>query len=479
MKRFCLYIFILLSAVAGGSCEEDVEFGFGGGSNVGFSVDTLHFDTVFSGVMTSTQRFKVYNNGDKGVRVSRVRLGSGGESGFMVNVDGVSGTSFDDVEIYDSDSLFVFVKLKAKEQGADIPVDIKDSLVFAFENGMDRKVMLCASVQDANVLKACVVDGEKILGGSKPYIIYDSLVVAEGGALKVEAGVRLFFSNEAEMRVRGRLLCYGSVDAPVVMRGLRTDKMFPYLPYDRLDGQWGGVYLFSESVGNELHYVDIHGGRYGVRCGRSGVETNKLLMTNSSVHNVASDVLMMDYSAGVFINCEFSNAKGNCVTLVGGHTQFLHCTLAQFYPWDASHGSALYFCNVKNDTIYPLDKADFINCFITGGSDDEIFGSRLENSDAAFNCRFINCAVNTDIDSEASRSYFTDCVNEKVDNSAFRASNFKCVDTDNYIYDFGLDSQSIARGLGNGGYNDYAPTDKNGVVRPTENPDAGCYQYVE
>lgn len=461
------------------SCEEDVEFGYGGGGDVFFSADTLRFDTVFSGVMTSTQRFKVYNNGDKGVRVSRVRLGSEGESGFMVNIDGVSGVSFDDVEVYDSDSLFVFVKLLAKEQGVDVPVGVKDSLVFTFEDGMERKVVLCASVQDANVLKACEVDGEMVLGGRKPYIIYDSLVVAEGGVLKVGAGVSMYFSNEAEVRVRGQLLCNGSADAPVVMRGLRTDKMFPYLPYDRLDGQWGGVHLLRESVGNELHFVDIHGGRYGLRCDMSGVEANKLLMTNSSVHNVASDALMMDYCAGVFINCEFSNAKGNCVTLVGGHTQFLHCTLAQFYPWDASHGSALYFCNVKNDTIYPLDNADFINCFITGRSGDEVFGKRLENSDAAFNCRFVNCAVNTDIESEESRSYFTNCVSEKEDNAAYRESNFKCVDTDNYIYDFGLDSLSIARGIGDGGYHDYAPTDKDGRPRPADRPDAGCYQYAE
>ena len=167
------------------------------------------------------------------------------------------------------------------------------------------------------------------------------------------------------------------------------------------------------------------------------------------------------------------------MTLIGGHSQFLHCTMAQFYPWDASRGSALYFCNVKNDTIYPLENADFINCLITGYADDEVYGSRLENNDAAFNCRFINCVLNTDIENESSKDYFVNCISEKEENETFKSSNFRCIDTENYLYDFRLDSLSIARKAGDGSFYEYAPLDKDGILRPAVNPDAGCYQYLE
>ena len=477
MKCFCYIILCVFWTFA--SCEDDVSFSIGESSNVVFSTDTLQFDTVFSNVATSYQRFKVYNESKNSIRISQIRLASNGESGFQINVDGTSGTIFSDVEIYDKDSIFLFVKMMPKEQGCETPVEIKDSLVFSFVNGVERYIHLRASVQDAVVLKSLVVDDLYILNNAKPYIIYDSLVVASNGTLSIEGGAKLFFQEKAGLNVYGRILCKGEQGDPVVFRGSRTDKILPYLPYDRLDGQWGGIRIFPESFENEFHNVDIHGGRYGVSCDLSGIDANKLYMTNSSIHNVASDALCMNYCAGTFINCEFSNAKGNCVTLIGGHTQFLHCTMAQFYPWDASRGSALYFCNVKNDTIYPLENADFINCIVTGYGDDEVYGSRLENNDATFNCRFINCVLNTDVEDESTKNYFVNCIGENEENRAFKSSNFKCVDSENYIYDFRLDSLSIARNIGDGSYIEYAPYDKDGLSRPALCPDAGCYQYVE
>ena len=461
------------------SCEDDVNFSIGKSSNVVFSTDTLQFDTVFSNIGTSYQRIKVYNSSRKGIRVPQIRLASNGESGFQVNVDGMSGNAFSDVEIYDKDSIFLFVKLLPKVQGSDAPVEIKDSLIFSFANGIEQYVHLRAFVQDATVLNSFIVDDLLVLNNVKPYIIYDSLVVAPTGILTIESGTKLFFHNNANLNVHGKVFCNGKQDSPVVFRGMRTDKILPYLPYDRLDGQWGGIRIFPESFENEFHNVDIHGGRYGISCDLSSVDASKLYMTNSSIHNVASDALCMNYCAGTFINCEFSNAKGNCVTLIGGHTQFLHCTLAQFYPWDASRGCALYFSNVKNDTIYPLENADFINCLVTGYSDDEVYGSRLENNDAAFNCRFINCVLNTDVEDESTKNYFVNCIGEKEENRTFKSSNFKCIDTENYIYDFRLDSLSIARNVGDGSFVEYAPCDKDGIYRPTLSPDAGCYQYVE
>ena len=157
------------------SCEDDVNFSIGKSSNVVFSTDTLQFDTVFSNIGTSYQRIKVYNSSRKGIRVPQIRLASNGESGFQVNVDGMSGNAFSDVEIYDKDSIFLFVKLLPKVQGSDAPVEIKDSLIFSFANGIEQYVHLRAFVQDATVLNSFIVDDLLVLNNVKPYIIYDSL----------------------------------------------------------------------------------------------------------------------------------------------------------------------------------------------------------------------------------------------------------------------------------------------------------------
>ena len=475
MKQF-LYI-ILLAFLTFLSCDDNMDFRISESAEVLFSDDTLHFDTVFSDISTSYRRLRVYNNNEKGVRISHICLASAGESGFQVNVDGVSGTSFSNVDIYGEDSIFIFIKMLPQKQMSEVPIEISDSLIFTFNNGVQQFVHLHAFVQDVIVLDSYIIDDAIVLNDKRPYVIYDSLVVSSNGILRIESGVRICLHNEASVIVHGKIICSGEQVKPVVFRGIRTDKIVPYLPYDRMDSQWGGIRICAESFENEFHYVDIHGGRYGIICDYSTLDANKLYMTNSSIHNVASDALCMNYSTGLFVNCEFSNAKANCVTLVGGNTQFLHCTMAQFYPWDASHGKALYFCNVKNDTIYHLMNADFINCMITGKGDDEVQGVRLEDDNAIFNCQFINCALNTDIENEASKEYFINCVSEKKENKAFKSSNFRCVDNDVYIYDFRLDSLSIARGVGDGSYVEYAQTDKDGNIRPQVKPDAGCYQY--
>ncbi len=471
-------------------CDEEETFTSDMGAVLTFSRDTVAFDTVFVGVGTPTQRFKVYNGNGKGLRIPHIRLASGGESGFRVNVNGESGTVFSDVEIYHEDSMYVFVELTAKPQDSDEPTEVKDSLLFMLESGREQKVMLTAYGQNATPLRAVTVAEDMTLSAVRPYLVYDSLVVAPNVTLTMPAGVRLFFNNNVDMVVRGTVVCQGTHESPVVMRGMRTDWMFSYLPYDRLDAQWGGVRIAHESQGNVFECVDIHGGNFGVYCERelersvfSGNQIepldpseSKIVMRNSSVHNVAADALTMNYWNGEFLNCEFSNAKGNCVTLVGGNTEFVHCTLAQFYPW-SGQGSALYFCNVLNDSIYPLENAVFENCFITGEGDDEIFGSRLENSDVAFNCRFMNCAVNTDIEAEENKQYFTNCVAENPDSAVYTYTNFKAVGEGVYYYDFRLDSLSIARGVGDAQYSVTVPQDKDGKDRPAERPDAGCYQF--
>jgi hypothetical protein len=55
------------------------------------SVDTLHFDTVFTSTGSITQFIKIMNDNKEGIRIGSVRLAGGLASPFRINVDGRPG----------------------------------------------------------------------------------------------------------------------------------------------------------------------------------------------------------------------------------------------------------------------------------------------------------------------------------------------------------------------------------------------------
>jgi len=486
--------FLLLSIMLG-SCSSDDSFTTNASSRLSFEMDTVRFDTVITTVGSSTKRFKVYNRNSDGLRIRTVSLASGGESGFRINVDGHSGSILSDLEILKKDSIFIFAEVTLKEQSSDKPVLVRDKILFTLESGVQQEIVLEALGQDAIFMYAPRISNDTEWSAGKPYVIYDSLIVDKDATLTINEGVNLYFHSGTYVGVHGRLVCNGSIENPVVFRCDRTDKIFPYLPYDRMSAEWEGIILHPESENNLFDNVDIHGGKYGIYCPLSTTTEYKYFIQNSSIHNMSSDCLRAYYCVGQVLNSQITNSGGNCVSLIGGSHNIVHTTIGQLYPFSADRGSALYFTNVENDTIYPLHQANFYNCLITGSRIDEIVGNRIENEEADFNASFNHCLINikmTGKESESVKSMFTTSLNEVEgyedwkkdsegaysDEYVWGSRNFLKSGDGVYVYDFGLTEKSRARGLGDGKYVEYCPIDRNGVNRPLTNPDAGCYQYV-
>ena len=61
-------------------------------------------DTVLTGIPTSTRQLKVYNPNKKALLISSIVLADAGKSGFRINVDGIKGNQFSDIEIAGEDS---------------------------------------------------------------------------------------------------------------------------------------------------------------------------------------------------------------------------------------------------------------------------------------------------------------------------------------------------------------------------------------
>lgn len=461
-------LLLCLSSALLCSCSDDEHFTADKGAVLAFSQDTVSFDTIFTGITSSTERVLVYNRNNEGVRIANVKLESGGTSGFLINVDGQNGASINNVEVLKKDSVFLFVKVNAPANSSMEPTTIEDAVIFTLESGVQQKVHLEASGQNIQVIRGEVLKDDRVITSHElPYVIYDSLVVAENASLSIEEGTTLYFHNGASLIVHGSLKVDGTQGKPVTFRGDRLDNMFDYLPYDRLENQWGGIYLSPTCTSCDINYADIHSGNYGIVC--DSIKGN-INISNTIIHNVAGYGLYLLDSKSLVVNTQISNTKYDCVSIYGGFANFYHCTLAQFYPWNADRGNALYVSNYIGDTEHLTQSINFYNCFVTGYANDEVYGNPGEQP---LNLHFNNCVLLTDVTDE---TYFHNCTAESKDSTTYKDTNFKKLDTHAYIYDFRLDSLSIARGKGSSTYSSAYPTDMNGVARG-DKPDAGCYQY--
>lgn len=493
------------------ACSDiDGDFTTSSSARLTLEVDTVAFDTVFTSITSSTRRVKVYNHNDKDLRIAQVRLAQGTDSPFRVNVDGQSvGSGIGNIEIMAHDSLFVFCEVTTKENRSELPAVVRDSVVFQLESGVEQYMVLEAWGQDVIILRAPRIDANTTWNDPRPYVIYDSLVVATGATLTIDEGVTLCFHDKAQFIVHGRLLCAGSQEYPITLRGDRTDRILSYLPYDRMDAQWGGIVFTSTSCGNVLECTNLRAATWGIDIQTQDENLSsddpQLTLLHSSIHNVRRDGIHARFASLYVANSEISNAGGNCVTLLGGSALFIHTTIAQFYPWSGQQGKALYFTNIlkasseeESDTLLPLYQAEFQNCLITGKTTDEIQGTSVEDrTDVTFNAQFLNCLVNIDLGdlndekNAGARSLFTNCVNEteafhqkekpaqeKLDSLVWGRQNFLTIDNDNFFYDFQLDSLSNARGIGASTPATYFPLDRYRRPRPSTKPDVGCYQYM-
>jgi hypothetical protein len=475
-----------MTAVKLTSCRGEQQLTSTPNLRLSFSTDTVAFDTLFTDVSSATHTFLVYNHNKEDLCIMHAGLAGGTDSPYRVNMDGLEGSSLADLSIRSGDSMYVFVEVTIDARGQDELFEVYDSLCFTLENGVTQQVFLTACGQEATVLRGAVIDSDMRFTAQRPYLIYDSLHVKQGVTLTIAPGTRLFFSDKAEMQIHGCIEAIGTADSIIVFRGARTDLMFDYLPYDRLSAQWGGITLHESSNNNIFKHCDIHSGTYGLRAQSKNTEQQKITMYSSQIHNVNSDALQLTQCKGTFGNSLFSNAGGHCVNILGGQIDFLHCTMANFFPWKSERGTAVNLSNQEEkeeNIIYPLNGVNFINCIITGSKEEELslsINTNTENKQEHSQYQFTHSVINSRKESFApEEQYFSHIVWEHKDSTAYGSSNFLTIDHDNFIYDFHLDSISVARGIASSEYLDILPYDKDEQQRTAGSIDAGCFQYVE
>jgi hypothetical protein len=437
MKRI---FYVLIGVLLMAACEDDEKFSSGAGMHLDFDKDTLKMDTVFSGTPSSTYAFWVHNRHDSGVRLATVKLKKGNQTGFRVNVDGIyldnsNGSQISNVEIRRKDSILVFVELTAQATHQLEPKLVEEDLQFIMENGSEQAVKLRAWAWDAQKLYDPEINEDTEIESEMPLVIYGDMTVKEGVTLKLK-NTRLFFHDQSGMEVKGTLKMEGCE-----LRGDRLDRMFDYLPYDRVSGQWNGVHFHASSTDNELVETVIKNTIEGVVMDKAELDANnyRLSMTHCVVHN-SQGTGVRTVNANVKLDhCQLTNAGGDCLAVIGGMAEISYCTIAQFYPFDANRGKALRFAN---ETENPLKHFYCEGTIVTGYADDEVEGEQISDE---VDYHFENSLLRTTVE-EGER--FEDIIWESPSDEIEGKDHFVKIDEENQDYDFHLNDNSPAKGKG-------------------------------
>ena len=458
---------LVVLGVAFTGCIED-DFTTSSSDLPEFSTDTLAFDTVLTDVGTATRQFVVYNRHKKMLNISSIKIAGNSRGRFYLNVDGVTGEEFHDVEIRGNDSIFVFVEAFIDPSDDNNPILLEDKLEFV-TNGVAQQVVITAWGQNVERLYSPLVAEDTHFTADRPYVIFDTLRVAEGATLTLDAGTRLYFHNKAAMVVDGRLLANGTTELPIDLRGDRIDKVVGDIGFDIMSGQWDGVRFTASSYGNEWQHVYMRGSKTGVVADSASTEQRKLLLLNSVLHNSAGSVLTASHVWIDALGCELSDAHNAVASLTGGRYSFVNCTLANYYLFSFINEPILslyYLLPDDNDGTTPLMTANFDNCIFyglaSGINEGDLTGSAVQLR----NCLLQSAGEDDD--------NFIECVWEGD-------PKFYVV-RDEYIFDYRLKNESDAIGKGNPAFcRGEIATDRYGVarLRPDGSIDIGAYSWVE
>ena len=447
-----------------------------------FSSDTVRFDTVFTEQGSSTIQLKVYNPHKSALKIDRVWLEDG--TSFRVNVDGEPQLNrLTNLQINGHDSIFVFIRATIDSTNVNNPVLICDRLCFHLRSGATQAVQLEAYGQDVTrVGKAgCGVHRYPFgytFTADKPYIIYDTMAVLN--TLTIEAGATLYMHAGACIFAYGDIEAKGEVEAPILIRGDRLDKLFDSVPYLYAGGSWNGIYAVTDATSSRqytLKYVDILSGNVGLYCyGEKAMP--KLMMNGCRIHNHTLYGLVLINTDALVSNTEISNCASYCVYCAGGTHDFVHSTIASYFNYTniriqstaKENAAAVYIDNLSKTS--PATVTSFYNSIITGYLSNQLVVATP--IDRYYPGTFSGNYLKTDtlaIPHAAANVYWQPTDTAKV----FRNDFYQYKE---YVYyDFRLDSLSPAIGIGDSLKAVDYPSDRSGYPRALTRPDAGCYQY--
>ncbi len=472
---FGFLISLLSLAFLSESCTKEDSYAEGNIS-LGFSTDTILFDTLFTTIGSSTYTLIVRNNEDKDIKISDIYIANGSNSSFRMNVDGISGYHHKDIEIAANDSMYIFVEVTVDPNSGTGPMLLTDSIVFELNGNIQDIDLIAYGIDAYFILPNRHINGlppfnivahegvDTTWTKDKPIVIYGYAVVDSTASLTIEAGTKIYFHNGGGLWIYkgGNLKVNGTLAEPVVFQGDR-----PEAYYNDLPGQWDRIWLNEGSVDNVINYAIIRNGFIGLQTELlSSNMGNKNIIKNTIIENMSGVGILNRAHSIDAENLIISNCKQYSLALtMGGSHEFRHCTFANYWNYSTRKTPCVYINNYykdNSDVIHPFNlDASFYNSIVYGNNAEEIIIDN--NSDGgSFSFLFDHGLIKSEQNiSDAS-----------IWKSVIKNQDPKFESTSNGNYHIGDNSAAIDNGKGG-----ILPTlDLDGETRDVSTPDLGAYE---
>ena len=430
------------------------------------SVDTLHFDTVFTTTGSVSQYLKIVNTNNRGIRLSSIRLAGGAASPFKINVDGVPGPQVGNVEILANDSVYVYVTISINPSTQSLPFIIRDSIEIAY-NGNRQFVQLDAFGQNAHFFRNRKISGNEVWNNDLPYVILGRLTIDTTATLTINKGCKIYMHADAPFIVNGSLQVTGEKwdSTRVIFTGDRLD-----VPYRDYPASYPGLIFTASSRNNVITYAVIKNSYQGIAVIGPAAAGTKLTLNETIIDNAYTNGLIGINTSIAARNVLISNCGQN-LALGGGNYDFKHCTVASYSNSFVQHKEpALILTNytVQGTTIFTAGlNASFINCIFFGEQNGfvnnevvvDIKGSQVPN--ISFNkvlWRMQTAPTGPGI---------------TVSSPVNQPPLFDSINTADRFFSFRLKEGSPAKNVG---VASGVPIDLDGGLRPVGLPDLGAYE---
>jgi len=380
--RYILLLIVVSFII--GSCRKDEVF-TSAPVTLNFSTDTVDFDTIFSLKDTNslttpksiTLRLIVTNTNDNAVKTN-IELEGNLLSIFKINADGIPGSGnlqqIENLEIRGKDSVYIFIQSYIKPDLVD-EFSVAENLIFN-TNGNKQSVVLLSYALNANYYKEETFTKNTTWSDSKPYVIYDDILVEKGVTLTINPGVKIYNHNNSTIYVAGTLIIDGTVDNPVVLQGDRLDDLYKEVP-----NQWNGIHILSTSINNKITGAIIKNGFVGIRVDSLASNANpKLTLTQSKIFDMGA-VGLLSYSAYIKAENNLISDCGQYTFLgdLGGRYDFTFNTFVALGGGTTGRQNATFTLTnrpYRNEggaivKVFPLSY-NLRNNIIWGSNDDEI-----------------------------------------------------------------------------------------------------------
>ncbi len=460
-----LLLFPLGLLLAFSACDLQEDFVRGNGVQLGFSTDTLSFDTVFVARGSATRSFRVYNRSDQPIKIDRIYVAGTTGVTFNINVDGSQGPIVEDAVIWDNDSIHVFVEVTVDPTAPtdQSPFVIEDRLIF--ETGDNSKsVQLLANGQNAIYLNDFnrAVPVELVCNGGEvrwtkdlPYVIYGEIFIP--CPLVMEAGTRVYIHggiarnevfgvfNDGILYTLpgGSIRAEGTLEEPVIIQTDRLEESFQEQP-----GQYFGIILGPESRGNTFNHTKLFHGIYGILAD----SLSEVSITNTEIAYVATSAVGARRATVRLDNSLIHDVFSNAVQFTQGGTLEMNHTTVASYGVDASalalQNFQCYDADCVINVAFPIT-ARIRNSLLVGSRRDEIIlvdgFERMEPT--FFDVQISNSVVEVSDLIDGMNTQYADFFTTICSGCYDLQTNdplFLSVQEDNY----GLDTLSVAKDLG-------------------------------